>query len=147
MTFLGVISADENVVADAVFCADGSYDEQNKDAFKRMVSERQRQLLATKKAKEIMRNALADTKSEHPAATVIAELSKVAADAIARKQNSRYDPEQSQQMYLRNIQNVKDIQSEEKGTERERLTQCVEEQEKRVELMMPHCHLEVALNK
>jgi hypothetical protein len=31
--------------------------------------------------------------------------------------------------------------------ERERLTQYVEEQEKRVELMTPHCHLEIALKQ
>jgi hypothetical protein len=30
-------------------------------------------------------------------------------------------------------------------TERERLTQYVQDQEKRVELMVPHCHLEIAL--
>jgi hypothetical protein len=32
-------------------------------------------------------------------------------------------------------------------TERQRLTQYVEEQEKRVELMTPHCHLEIALKE
>lgn len=30
-------------------------------------------------------------------------------------------------------------------TERERLMQYVEEQEKKVELMTPHCHLEIVL--
>jgi hypothetical protein len=32
-------------------------------------------------------------------------------------------------------------------TERERLSRYVEEQEKRVELITPHCHLEIALKQ
>jgi hypothetical protein len=32
-------------------------------------------------------------------------------------------------------------------SERERLTQYVQNQEKRVELMTPHCHLEIALKQ
>jgi hypothetical protein len=43
---------------------------------------------------------------------------------------------------------LQNIQRPQKGTtERERLTQYLEEQEKRVELMTPHCHLEITLKE
>jgi hypothetical protein len=37
--------------------------------------------------------------------------------------------------------------SEKGKTERERVIQYVEKQERRVELMTPHCHLEIALTQ
>jgi hypothetical protein len=46
------------------------------------------------------------------------------------------------------IQNLRNMQQPRKGTtERDLLRQYVEEQEKRIELMTPHCYLEIDLRK
>jgi hypothetical protein len=151
MTLNGINSgADVNAVADVVFYTDGTFDEQNKEGFKRIVVERQRELLAIKKANEIIRGALADSANDHPTATAIEELAKAAVAATTHKPDGPYDPVQGQEMSLqREIANVGNVQepgrAQQGTTERERLTQYVEEQEKRVELMTPHCHLEVTL--
>ncbi|MGB6499413.1 MAG: hypothetical protein WBF09_20620 [Candidatus Acidiferrum sp.] len=44
---------------------------------------------------------------------------------------------------LRNMQQPQAYGPDKGKTERERLTQYVQGQEKRVELMVPHCHLEI----
>jgi len=146
--------SDVEVTAEVVFYADGSFDKHDETAFKRMVARRQGQLLEMKKANKIMRDALADTTNEHPTATAITELAKAAAEAMAHNPDGPYDAESEQVPVLQgDIQNMRNMQrlpllpSQQGKTERERLTQYVEEQEKRVELMTPHCHLEIALKQ
>jgi len=144
---------DVEAILDVAMYADGSFDEQNEQAFKRMVATRQRELLAMKKANEIIKNALSDQTNDHPAAVALTELTKYAAESMSREHgmDDMDDPEQGQEAYLQgDIQNLRYMQRpqafgpQEGKTERERLTQYVEEQEKRVELMTPHCHLEIA---
>jgi len=144
-----VDSLDVTVAAAAVFYADGSFDKREENAFKELLAMRQAQLLAMKKINEITRNVLEDSANDHPVATAITELAKYTVEAMSRKQDSPYDPELDQQMHLQNaIQNLRGMQQPQKGTtERERLMQYVEEQEKRVTLMEPHCHLEIALKQ
>ena len=150
MTLPGINSGSVlDIVAGVVFYTDGAYEEQDKDAFKRMVANRRRHLLVMKKTDEAIENALADPANDHPVAAALAELTKAAIEAATHKQDSPYDTAQGLQWPLENaIQNLSNIQGQQGGkTERERLAQYVEEQEKRVELMSPHCHLEIALKR
>ncbi len=147
-TLTGINSASEqDITAGVVFYTDGTYEEQDKDAFKRMIANRQKDLLVMKKVNEAIENALADPANDHPVAAALAELTKAAIEAATHKPDGTYDPAQGLQWPLQNaIQNLSNMQGQQGGkTERERLTQYVEEQEKRVELMTPHCHLEIAL--
>ncbi len=140
-TLTGIDSAsDVDAIAGAVFYTDGTYDEQDKDAFKRALTNRQGALQQMKEEDELIRNALSDSTNEHPVAAVLTELDKRRVEAMG-KQGFFFSPGPS------NLQNLqRPAYGPQKGmTERERLTKYVEEQEKKVELMAPHCHLEIAL--
>ena len=143
ITLTGIDSgSDVDAIAGAVFYTDGTYDEQDKDAFKRALANRQGSLQQMKEEDELIRNALADSTNEHPVAAVLTELNKRRVEAMDKPgQRFFFSPGPS------NLQNLqRPAYGEQKGkTERERLTQYVEEQEKKVELMTPHCHLEIAL--
>src|SRR6266436_883787 len=145
VTITGVNSPDMVASADAIFFADGSFDERDERAFKQMLAMRQSKLLAMKKANQVMRDALADETDEYPAAAAMAVLGKAATDSMAHNSDGPYDTEHPQLPSLQlDIQNLKSMQQPRQGTtERERLKQYVERQEKRVELMTPHCHLEI----
>jgi hypothetical protein len=142
-TLTGINSASEqDITAGVVFYADGTYDKQDDDAFKRMLANRQAALKEMKEADELIRNALADTANEHPVAAVLTELNKRRVEAMG-KPGQGFFP-----MDISNLQNMQRPQAygpQNGMSERERLTQYVEEQEKKVELMTPHCHLEIAL--
>ena len=142
-TLTGINSASEqDITVGVIFYADGTYDQQDEDAFKRMLANRQEALKGMKETDELIRNALADTADDHPIAGVLRELNKRRLEAMD-KAGQGFFP-----MDISNLQNMQRPQAygEQKGkTERERLVQYVEEQEKRVELMTPHCHLEIAL--
>jgi hypothetical protein len=140
MTLTGINSAsDLDITVGAVFYADATFEQQNEDAFKRMLAYRQGALKEMKEADELMRNALADTGNDHPIAGVLTELDKRRVEAMDKADHTFFPMDHSTLQY---------IQRPQKGTtERERLTQYVEEQEKRVELMTPHCHLEITLKE
>jgi hypothetical protein len=137
-TLTGINSASElDIVAGVVFYVDGSYDQQDEDAFKRMLVERQGSLKEMKEADELIRKALADSTDEHPVAALLTELNKPGNGLF-------FSMDQSNLKYMQ--QPV--AYGPQKGmTERQRLTQYVEEREKRVELMTPHCHPEIALKQ
>jgi hypothetical protein len=145
-TLTGIDSAsDLDVIAGAVFYTDGTYDEQDEDAFKRALANRQGSLQQMKQEDELIRNALADSTNDHPVAAVLTEMNKRRVEAMDKPNHGFFPP-----MNLSNLENMQRPQAHgpQKGMpERERLTQYVEEQEKRVELMTPHCHLEIALKQ
>ena len=128
--------------AGAVFYADGSYDQQDEDAFKQMLAYRQHQLQQMKDTDELIRNALADEPNAHPVAVVLTQLNKRRVEELD-KPGRRYSPMDDSE--LRSMQQPISYGPMKGKTERERLTQYVEEQEKKVALMTPHCHLEIAL--
>jgi len=155
---MGNNGPDVVITADVVFYADGTFDEQNEDQFKRMLGRRQSQLLAMQKVNEIVRATLADTGNDHPTEAAITELAKAAAEAMAHNPDGQYDTESGQVEFLRaGIANMRIVQqsaahnigapSEKDKTERQRLLQFVEKQEKLVELITPQCHLEIALKQ
>jgi hypothetical protein len=142
-TLTGIDSAsDLDVIVGAVFYTDGTYDKQDEDAFNRALSNRQRSLQQMKEEDELIRNALADATNEHPVEAVLTELHKRRVEEMG-KRGFFYSPGPSN---LENLQ--RPAYGPQKGmTERERLTQYVEEQEKKAELMTPHCHLEISLKQ
>ena len=143
MTLPGINSGSEfDFVAGVVFYTDGSYDQSDEDAFKRFLTMRQSALQQMKEQDEVIRNALADTTNEHPVAGVLTELNKRRVEAIDKPNQGGFFP-----MDLGSLRYLQQPgYGEQKGkTERERLTRYVEEQERRVELMTPHCHLEISI--
>jgi hypothetical protein len=145
-TLTGINSASElDIVAGALFYVDGSYDQQDEDAFKRMLVERQGSLKEMKEANELIRKALADSTEEHPVAAVLTELNKRRVAAMDKPGNGFFFS--MDQPNLKYMQQPVAYGPQKGMTERQRLTQYVEEQEKRVELMTPHCHLEIALKQ
>jgi hypothetical protein len=141
-TLMGIDSdSDLDVIAGAVFYTDATYDKQDEDAFKRALANRQGSLQQMKEEDELIRNALADAANEHPVEPILTELHKRRVEEMG-KRGFFYSPVPSNlQNLLRPI-----AYGPMKGkTERERLIQYVEEQEKRAELMTAHCHLEIVL--
>jgi len=155
---MGNNGPDVVITADVVFYADGTFDQQNEDQFKQMLGRRQSQLLAMKRVNEIVRAALTDTANDHPTEAAITELAKAAAEAMAHNPVGQYDTESGQVEFLRaGIANMRLVQrsaahnigapSEKDKSERERLLQFVEKQEKLAELITPQCHLEISLKQ
>lgn len=151
-------SADVKATADPIFYMDGSFEKQDEDEFKRFLSRRQGELLGNMEASKIIRTALSDSTNEHPIATAIPELAKAAGERMARNPDGPYDPVRDVVSLLQgNINMLRMIQeqalknwgtpSEMGKTERERVIQYVEKQEKRAELMTPQCHLEISLKQ
>lgn len=149
MTLPGINSGSElDIAAGAVFYTDGSYDERDENSFKRMLATRQEQLQEMKEADELIRNALADTTNDHPIAAVLTELDKRRAKAM-EEPSERFGLVAGMDIStnLRMMQRPQAYGEQKDKTERERLTQYVEEEEKKVELMTPHCHLEITLKR
>jgi hypothetical protein len=143
-TLPGINSGSElDITSGAVFYVDGSYDQQDEDAFKQMLAYRQHQLQQMKDTDELIRNALADEANAHPVAVVLTQLNKRRVEEMDNR-GQRF-PMDLSDSGLRSMQQPISYGPMKNKTERERLTQYVEEQEKEVELMMPHCHLEIAL--
>ncbi len=145
-----------DVAVDAIFYADGSFDEWDEGIFKQVLAWRQSELLVMKKAHEIMRSALDDPTDDHPAGTAIKGLAKYAVESFGRAydedhidiENGVTGIDRSQEPTVKGeIRDLKDVQARSGRTERERLTQYVEDHKKRIELMTPHCHLEIALKQ
>jgi hypothetical protein len=144
MTLTGINSGSEqDIVAGVVFYVDGTYAQQDENAVKQMLTNRQGQLQAMKEADELIRKALADPSNDHPVAAVIAEMNK-------RRVEQMDKPGPQFPMDIQNLRRMQEpiAYGPMKGkNERERLSQYVEEEEKKVELMTPHCHLEIALKQ
>jgi hypothetical protein len=151
---------DPNVVVSAavLFYVDGSFDQHDGGRFNRMLATRHGDLFSKKETDKIIRDVLADLTNEHPCAAVIAALAKMVGQSLGDANQDILSnlPQSRREEALRTgIHNMRLIQmeaakkigspSEKNLTERERLLEFVERQEKQVELMTPQCHLEIAL--
>jgi hypothetical protein len=146
MTLTGIDSGSElAIAAGAVFYADGTYDQQDEDAFKNLLAYRQHRLQQMKDEDELIRDALADAANEHPVAGVLTGLNKRRVEEMD-KPGQRF-PMDLSNSELRSMQQPIAYGPMKGKTERQRLTQYVEQQEKRVELMTPHCHLEISVSQ
>jgi hypothetical protein len=142
--------SDVEAVADVVFYSDATFDEQNADAFRLMLAQRQRRLLTIKKVISAIDGALANKADDHPSEAALAALTKIEVEQTVKyavyQTGMQYDPEKGLQFQLMlDIQNLQHyVQAEQKGTtERERLTQYGEFLKTEVEALTPHCHLEI----
>lgn len=158
ISLAGVDAPDVVVSAAVLFFVDGSFDQHDVDRFNRMLATRQGVLFGKQETDKIIRDVIADPTNEHPCAAVIAALAKMVGQSLGdASQDILTDfPQSRREEALRTgINNMRLIQmmaakkqgmpSEQNMTERERLLEFVERQEKQVELMTPHCHLEIAL--
>jgi hypothetical protein len=146
MTLTGINGGSEpDIIAGVVFYTDGSFDEQDKDSFKRLLASRQSQLQQMKEQNELIRNALADTSNDNPVAAVLTEVNKRRVEAMGKPGNGFFLMDTSSN--LQQMQRPQLYGNQKGKTERERLTQYLNEQERRVELMTPHCHLEIATSQ
>ena len=151
---------DPNVVVSAavLFYVDGSFDQHHGDRLNRMLATRQGDLFGKKETDKIIRDVLADPTNEHPCAAVIAALAKMVGQSLGDASQdilSNFPQSRREESLRTGINNMRLIQmraakklgtpSEQNMTERERLLEFVERQEKQVELMTPHCHLEITL--
>lgn len=151
---------DPNVVVSSavIFYADGSFDQHDDDRFNRMLETRQGNLFGKKETDKNIRDVLADPANEHPCAAVIAALAKEVGQSLGDASQdvlSNFLQSRGEEALRTGIANMRLIQmaaakrtgspSEQNLTERERLTLFVERQERQVELMTRHCHLEIAL--
>jgi hypothetical protein len=137
-------------IVDVVFYTDGAFDEQNRDTFKGMLAQRQRQLLVNKEVIQAIDNALANKADDHPGAAALTELTKLAVEQTVEysryQEGAQYDPEKDQQYLLQmDIGNLQyNLHGEQKATtERDRLADYREYLSKVVEVLTPHCHLEI----
>jgi hypothetical protein len=142
--------SDVEAVVDVAFYTDATFDEQNTDTFKVMLAARQRRLLTIKKVNSAIENALANQADDHPGGAALTELTKFAIDAATKntvyQKGQQYDPEVGQQFPLQmDIQNLQfNLQREQKATtERDRLIEYGEYIKKEIEVLTPHCHLEI----
>jgi hypothetical protein len=139
-----------DAVVDVAFYTDATFEEQNTDTFKVMLAARQRRLLTIKKVNNAIENALANQADDHPGAAALTELTKASIEAATRntvyQKGQQYDPDVGQQFPLQmDIQNLQyNLQREQKATtERDRLIEYGEYIEKEIEVLTPHCHLEI----
>jgi len=142
--------SDVEAIVDVAFYTDTTFDEQNTDTFKVMLANRQRQLLAKKMVNMAIENALASQADEHPGTAALAELTKAAIEAATKnsvyQKGQQYDPEVGQQFPLQmDIQNLQyNLQREQRDTtESDRLIQYGAYIKKEIEVLTPHCHLEI----
>jgi hypothetical protein len=139
-----------DAIVDVAFYADGTFDEQNKDTFKGMLANRQRQLLIDKEVITAIDIALANKEDDHPGAAALTELTRIAVEQTVKysryQEGAQYDPGKDQQYHLQmDIGNLQyNLQREQKATtERDRLTDYREYISKVVEVLTPQCHLEI----
>jgi hypothetical protein len=153
---------DPNVVVSAavLLYVDASFDQHDADRFNRMLATRHGDLFGKKETDKIIRDVLADPTNEHPCAAVIAALAKMVGQSLGDASQdilSNFPQSRREEALRTGINNMRLIQmratkkmgtpSEQNMTERERLLEFVERQEKQVELMTPQCHLEIALKE
>jgi hypothetical protein len=129
-------------VVEMVTYADATADVKNEQAFRRMMARRKGELLAMEKVDEVIKRALA-TSTDTPISAALAELTPLFVDVVG-KSHSPEDPEGNQESELRMaVSSLQQMQQSKRATttEREYLTRYVEEQEKRIALMAPHCEI------
>ena len=138
---------DVNAVVDMVVFADATAFVQNERAFKQLMAIRKGQLMAMEKVAEVIRRALGDPASNSPISAALAELTPLLVNMLSNNR-SPDNPEDFQQSELQtDIGNLRSMQQAKMNLTKERdyLTQYVEELEKRIALMKPHC--KIVLNK
>ena len=142
--------SDIDAVVDVVAYADGTAQVQNNDrGLRNLLGERKGQLLAMQRVVEVSKRVLADPMVVSPLDAVIQQLTPLVDSADMVKNRPPEDAEGNVAMHLRNdLKNFEMIQrsqiwSQINISEREWLARYVEQHEKRIELMKPHCEIAI----
>ena len=141
--------SDIEAAVDVVAYADGTAQVlDNERGFKQMMAERKGQLLAMQKVTEVVEGVLADPMVTNPFDDAVEKLAALADSTEKLQHGSPEDPESNAarhlQSYLRNFQAMqKSKHWSTNMTDRDWLQQYVDSQQKRIELMKPHCELAV----
>jgi len=142
--------SDIDAVVDVVAYTDGTAQVQNNDrGFRNLLAERKGPLLAMQAVVEVSKRVLADPMVVSPLDGVMRQLTPLVDSADKVKNRAPEDPEfnfaMSLQDDVRNFQMIQKAQmwSQMNMTERQWLTRYVEDNEKRIALMKPHCELVV----
>lgn len=141
------IVASIEAVVDVVAYADGTADVLDNDrALQNLVAVRKGPLMAMEKTTEIIKRVLADPMVSSPTAEVLRVLTPLA-DVDPTKNRPLEDPAFHEAFSLQNdVRNLEMMQKSQRWlqmnmTEREWLTQYVEQQEKQIALWSPHANL------
>ena len=143
--------SDIEAVVDVVIYADHTARVlDNERGFKHMLADRKGQLLAMEKVTEVVKGVLADPTVTTPFDAAIQKLTPLV-EAAEQKHGPPEDVESNAAMHFQmDVRALQPMQRSEVSvwsrmnmTERDWLEQYVENQQKRIELMKPHCELEV----
>ena len=131
-------------VVDLVVYADATAEVLNEHAFSQVVAIRTGQLMAMKKVSEAIHRVLADAAITNPNAAAVEELKRELVEA--KKLNNPEVAEGNRAVALQSaIADLERYQQpnffSKKGTERDHLKEYVEDLDKRIALIAPHCEL------
>ncbi|MGB8522595.1 MAG: hypothetical protein WCD43_06490 [Candidatus Acidiferrales bacterium] len=127
-----------------VIYADGMADVLNETAFRQIVLQRKGRVLAMQKADELLANALADPKNDHPSATVAAQLEGLA-NVLANNKNLTDDPTSYEGLgFLVIAQDLRNAPKDPTGRsaqEENYLRALIKTHESRISLILPQTEL------
>lgn len=121
-------------VVDMVTYADATADVQNKRAFQRLMAMRKGQLMALERIDEVIKREL-EGQNSSPISAALAELKPLLVDSLDGNSDGA-NQEEELRSAVNNLQGMQHV-----SNERESLTRYVEDLEKRIALMAPHCEL------
>ena len=131
-------------VVDLVVYADATAEVLNKHAFTQIVAIRKGYLMAMQKVSKVIKQVLADPTIANPSAAAVEELKRELVEA--EKLNNPEVAEGNEKMELQNeVANLERIQrpdSLRSVTIRDYLKQYVEDMDKRIALIAPHCQIQ-----
>jgi hypothetical protein len=129
---------------DLVAYADGTADVLNEQALKDLVANRKARVRALQKVNELLNDALANPKEQHPSATVAAQL-KSLVEAIKRQKSGEGGAAFYASELQAATQNIANVLGSPRLTEPEfegnRLRGLIKTHEDRISLMLPHTEL------
>ena len=140
-----ILGAKDKAVVDLVVYADATAEVLNEHAFSQVVAIRTGQLMAMQKVSEIIHRVLEDAAITNPGATAVEELRRELVEA--KKLNNPEVAEGNRAVGLQSaIADLERYQQpnlfSKKGTERDHLKEYVEDLDKRIALIAPHCRLQ-----
>jgi hypothetical protein len=123
-------------VVDMVIYADATADVQNTRAFQRLMAMRKGQLTALEKIDEVIKREL-EGQNSTPISAALAELKLLLVDSLTGNSDA-LSQEGEVRSAINNLQGMQHV-----SNERESLTRYVEDLEKRIAVMSPHCELRI----
>lgn len=140
---LGAKDSSVKAVVDLVVYVDGTAEVLNQHAFSQIVASRKGSLMAMQKVSKVIKQVLADPTITNPSAAAVEQLKRELAEA--EKHNNPEVAEGNEKMALQNeVANLGRSQQTgflRSATVHDYLQQYVEDMDKRIALMAPHCEI------